>query len=439
VGKPDQLHQTNIGVPFRLGHIAGLDGLRGAAILLVLGIHAYLPFFKGGYLGVDLFFAISGFLITCLLLQEFDERGAINLKAFYKRRALRLLPALVVVLALPSAFVLWKGREDPMKVLLTVSAALFYFTNWLVAHYGITSTNFPVSWSLAQEEQFYLIWPITLFFLLRWRVSRVHVAALLAATAVILAVRRAFLWQGEESWLLLYHSPDTRSDAILLGCTLALLVHRRPIPASRLSRLAVALASLAAAGGLAFLVSSFWIRSPFMYQGGFLLAAALACTVLYGVLLPRSLLQRLFSFRPLVWVGRLSYSLYLWHSLTIKTSERFLNEYSVPWGAALVVEFALTFLVAWLSYRFVESPFLRLKGRSASQPSHAPARPGPRGKTEGGPVAEILRGAASFPHSSPTAVPGSLRSVGRVSAEKAEGWLLRPKKAAATPNRKPVP
>jgi peptidoglycan/LPS O-acetylase OafA/YrhL len=205
--------------PSRLSHIAALNGLRGIAILSVMFFHATLsgaggPRPSGGFLGVDIFFVLSGFLITALLLREWQQNGSIALRAFYARRALRLLPALfalmAVILLLPGVFY---SSVRPWRDALITTA---YATNWVRA-FGGEIGFFGHTWSLTIEEQFYVIWPLLLLALLKLRVGRRGILFLVVVGIAVPAVLRVDLWDGPMSVKRLYYGLDTRFDSLLLG------------------------------------------------------------------------------------------------------------------------------------------------------------------------------------------------------------------------------
>ena len=259
-------------MPFKLGQRPALDGLRGVSILWVIAFHFRdadhaLPT-RGGFLSVDVFFVLSGFLITALLLEEYHASGSIRFGAFYARRALRLLPALFVVVAVP--------------------------------------------------------------------------------------IIRLLQWDGPGSVNRLYFSTQTRADTLLAGCLLALLLSNGYIRgrASEIIRRFVPLAFAFSAFSLVFA----YHLSPWIYKGGYTIFAVSTAIVLWAIL-ERGFLRRLLESKPLLWVGRRSYGLYLWHWPIF-------NAALDHWGHAKVagpVALPLTFLCAWASYRWIEMPFLRLK------------------------------------------------------------------------------
>ena len=352
--------------PFvRLGYRPALDGVRGIAILAVLAVNSLLAFFPGGFIGVDIFFVLSGFLITSLLMDEWSSSGEISLKRFYARRALRLLPALFVMLIGSCLYgLLFQSREMATVTWREAFWVFFYFANWmLTTRHQVGSLDH--CWSLSVEEQFYLIWPILLSGLLRLGVKRERILLVLLLGIVISFAWRAFLWHHGAHYLRLYYGSDTRADALLIGClvgTLYSMGHLRSSSAT--SRVSATLALL----GVAFLlgVGMFLTHdNAFLYQGGFTLVALAAAALIAETVQSRdNLASRILSTAPLVWMGRISYSLYLWHYPVFHALrvERF---QALGWSPMLVhaIRFSAVFTVACGSFYLVERPFLRLKSR----------------------------------------------------------------------------
>jgi peptidoglycan/LPS O-acetylase OafA/YrhL len=308
---------------WRLGYRPALDGLRGIAVLLVLAQHALVPgFARSGTVGVTMFFVLSGFLITTLLLEE-RERGRINLGAFYLRRARRLLPALVLFLVVMA--VIGVGAD-------MIAASAFYYANWLhIARDGMEPLGHV--WSLSVEEQFYILWPLVLIVLsptARW----------LAVGLGVSVVLRMVLWFAGETTLAFF-STFTRADGLLGGCLLAYAFAVRPWqPARWMVGAAIAgLVLVSVIGSLDFLVSV-----------GIPLTIA-ASAVLIAVAAQSS--PTVLTWRPLVYVGTISYGLYLWHGPLLSWGRQ-----GVEWWAmgTLIVG---AFAIAAVSYRYVERPFLR--------------------------------------------------------------------------------
>jgi peptidoglycan/LPS O-acetylase OafA/YrhL len=320
----------------RLGYVPALNGLRGIAILGVLGVHLFG--LSGGFYGVDLFFVLSGFLITTLLLEEHDRTGLVSLRAFYIRRARRLLPALGAVLVLIA--VVGPMFYSPGLVASIVASGL-YAAN-IVRGFGhsdfLAATPAAHLWSLAQEEQFYVVWPIALL-ALRRRLTERRVMTLLAAGFVALVLYRAALAGAGAGWHRLYYAPDTHMDGLVLGCFLA-YARRRGLTVSALTG-CVAGALIVAA----FILGEQTVR----WSAGGLPVVELAAAALVLAALSPGPVRAVLSARPLVWIGALSYSLYLW-----QIPAMWLTGWDDRWGAL-----ALTVVFTLISYYVIERPFRR--------------------------------------------------------------------------------
>ena len=347
--------------PFVLGHRSALDGLRAVAILLVLAVHTtYLlvpeyqgRFIPGGFIGVDIFFVLSGFLITSLLLEEWGRRRVISMKNFYRRRALRLFPALWVMLAVQFGYTL--VEHDPGKAdLKGLAAIFFYVSNWSWKFGALTPANLGQTWSLAVEEQFYLLWPIVLLALLRSRHRRLLPWAMGCLIAVAFFSRIA-LWHARVPWTEIMVQTETRLDALILGALLAYALQRgwRPPPS-------VQAAGWLGAGVIAAVALTSHRESAWLFDGGYTLVALAAALVICAALDDRRPLGRMLSLPPLQTLGRLSYSLYLWHFLVFTAVER--AGHARPPSQRLVAGWGMTAVLSVASYRFVEQPFLRRKG-----------------------------------------------------------------------------
>ena len=357
---------------FRLGYRPSLDGLRGVAILAVVIHHTRQPFIQGGYLGVDLFFVLSGFLITTILLEEWERCGAVSFRRFYLRRALRLLPALVVLLA---AFVVLSvalslaGVEQkiPTPVGLTVLAVVFYQANWVWGFDLFDLGPLEHTWSLSVEEQFYLLWPVILVVLLRRVRQRHRVLALVGLGVLTSAAWRVQVWRSAESWERPYAGLDTRADALLMGSGLALIATAGLLPTSRSAKRTLGVAAAVATSILGWFAVTAPITAASMYLGGFTLVAVAAAVVIAHLLVgPPQSIERVLTSPGLVWVGRLSYSLYLWHIPIAAGIYLGVDRGAVPELAAIPAKIGLSLLAATLSFFLVERPFLRLKPRAAA-------------------------------------------------------------------------
>ncbi len=348
------------------GYLPALDGLRALSIAAVLLYHddELIP---GGYLGVDVFFVLSGFLITSLLFKEWHETGRIVLRRFYLRRALRLFPALAALLAVGMAFVLvFPHAPQAPHVLKGVGYSLIYMTNWASVRDPSLLGPLGHTWSLAVEEQFYLIWPILLIVLLRLTRGRWTLIAATIGLALASSVWRLFLLsRGSTPWRL-YVGTDTRADSLLLGCVAAFVLARPGVAGfiGRSRRLRLA------ALGAAILLLALMRRTSLEWVGygrGMFLVVAVAAALIAVVVAASSpdwAITSLLSMPPLVWMGRLSYSLYLWHFPIYGLMKP--GRFGGGIVAIRVGRIVAAFAVAAVSYYAIERPFLRLKKRISS-------------------------------------------------------------------------
>jgi peptidoglycan/LPS O-acetylase OafA/YrhL len=319
--------------------------------LLVLLSHAGLPVPGGGIVGVTLFFVLSGFLITALLLAEHHDAGTISLSNFYLRRALRLLPALAAVVAVITAWQVMAGSPDALR---QAGAALSYAANWIIISTGEIGP-FDHTWSLAVEEQFYLLWPLAVICLIRW--PRAMLGLLLVGLVGSVALRAA-LMAGGASIYRVSNGSDTRAEALLLGCILALLVTR----GVRLPGWTAAVAMV----GLCAAVVTVGYTAPGLTIG-LTIATVLAAVAVAGALeTPRWL-----SWSPLRRVGRVSYGVYLWHWPVIYLFG--VPASVLPDVVRIPLLIAASLAIAEGSYRLIESPFLRLKDRGLRAAQFRPA------------------------------------------------------------------
>ncbi|MDH0865028.1 acyltransferase [Mitsuaria sp. GD03876] len=348
---------------FRLGHRPALDGLRGFAVLCVMIFHAHTGFLEGGGLGVEIFFVLSGFLITTLLCEELDRYGNVDLKNFYARRALRLAPALlllVFVYAVWSCLALDGGKAR--QNLFEAGIALTYTSNWARAFWWNPPDLLGHTWSLSIEEQFYLLWPVILLVASRFTSDRRKLALLALGLAALSLVWRNVLLAHHRDAERLFNGLDTRADALMIGCALALAFSRQSVEVlrrrwARVLEVAGPLALVFIAGVMLVSAKEEW-REPYMYRWGFA-AVELAAAVLMAHLLVngQGLLARGFGVAALRWFGGLSYGLYLWHYPVY----RMLRANGASPMEILVGGSVITILVALVSYHALEQPVLTLK------------------------------------------------------------------------------
>jgi peptidoglycan/LPS O-acetylase OafA/YrhL/CubicO group peptidase (beta-lactamase class C family) len=349
-----------------LPYLPGLDGLRALAVVAVLLYHADLPV-RGGFLGVESFFVLSGFLITALLLAEWRRNGRIDLATFWARRARRLLPALLLVLAATHALATVLLRGDTPTLRGDSLAALGYVMNWHLIFGGqsyfdpmVRPTLLQHLWSLAVEEQFYLFWPLLFAAGMRFLRPRGLLLATLATAAASVALM-AWLFQPGADPSRIYYGTDTRASALLIGVALALVWSPGGAPAAE-SRRAGRLLDLAGALALGGLIAaSTWLYEshPLMYRGGFALVALGTALLIVAATHPRArLAPALLGCGPLRWIGTRSYAVYLWHWPIFSVTR---PHQDVPFGGwpLLALRLAIVLALAELSYRFVETPTRR--------------------------------------------------------------------------------
>jgi peptidoglycan/LPS O-acetylase OafA/YrhL len=349
-----------------------LDGLRALAVLGVLLYHAGVSWAPGGFLGVDAFFVLSGFLITSLLVDEWRKRGRIDFRAFWARRARRLLPALVLVVIAVGVYALFVARPDELeRIRGDTFGSLLYVANWRQlfesSYFAQLSTPSPLrhTWSLGIEEQWYLVWPLALVLVLRvtagrrWAVIGVT-TALAIGSAVLMAV--LFDPGGDPSRV--YYGTDTRAQALLLGAALAVLL-ARPRQRSRRRRRRPASGAASLIGlecvGIVAVVYLGWLwthvadTSTWLYTGGFLIEGLAVAALIAAATRPYSpILGPVLSLAPLRAIGWISYGLYLWHwpvYVYLTPARTGLDD-----AQLLVVRLAVTFALALASYRLVEQP-----------------------------------------------------------------------------------
>jgi peptidoglycan/LPS O-acetylase OafA/YrhL len=299
-----------------------LDGIRAFAVVAVLLYHAGVSWMSGGFLGVDAFFVLSGFLITALLVTEWSGTGAVALLAFWARRARRLLPALFLVLGAVALYAaLYAQPGDLHRIRMDALASLGYVANWRFVFSGqgyfdqfAAPSPLRHMWSLAIEEQFYLVWPLVLLGLLRvlrgrLRIVAIAVAALAAASAALMVV----LYDPGHDPSRVYYGTDTRVQSLLIGAFVAVAAGGVPVLGRRVRYVAHAVAIMAVLL-LGWMWSHAGENSTRLYQGALTVAALAVATVIVSVSQTKSgPLGAVLSLRPVVWIGTISYGLYLWH------------------------------------------------------------------------------------------------------------------------------
>ena len=394
----------------RVPYLPGLDGMRAIAVVAVMVYHANPDWLPGGYLGVEVFFVISGYLITLLLISEKERTSTVDMKHFWIRRARRLLPALFTMII---ALTIWTAlfeRDALGKLRGDVIAAFFYVSNWyqIWTGAGYTAANefAPLRhlWSLAVEEQFYVVWPLVMFALLRGgsrRIADISRWLVLAALGITLVTALVYtsgpigtpevtpdaFWSvfGREiskfDWS--YLGTFSRAAGLLLGAAFAMVW--RPVAVMRGPlRTKGRLLDVVALVGLAALAAMFWWMwligpdggNPFLFRGGFLLCAVATLMMVSAVTHERAATSKVLSIPVLLWIGTRSYGLYLYHwpiyQIIRKMAGVHLEVYE------FVVAMILTGIITELSYRFIETPIRRGTMRASLQRIWRSPVPGPR-------------------------------------------------------------
>lgn len=347
-------------------YITGLDGIRAIAVIMVLAYHLKLALFKSGFLGVTVFFVLSGYLITGILISEVEEEGTIDLKNFWLRRIRRLVPAvmsmavvIIFVSAVVNRIIFTKGCKDFL-------ASVLGFNNWWqifnkVSYFEAAGVPSPFThcWSLAIETQFYLIYPLILLGIYKLVKSREEgrakrgllfagVTLLLALISVILMI---VLFDPQQDASRVYYGTDTRAFSLLFGALLAILWEYRMVPRRLSASVNMVLGSVSFA---VLLVMTIAINgsSNFWYRGGQFFGTILTVLMVYAVSGRKTWLSRFLSNPVLKWIGDRSYSIYLWHYPIILLISKGLK---ASWWITLI-EIVLSVALAELSYRFIETP-----------------------------------------------------------------------------------
>ena len=339
-------------------YIKEIDGLRALAVIMVLAYHLKMPFAKSGLLGVTVFFVISGYLITGILINEIEESGGVDLKNFWLRRIRRLLPAvlsmavvMIFVSAVVNRVVFTKGCNDLLS-------AVFGYNNWWqifrkVSYFENAGAPSPFThcWSLAIETQFYLIYPILLILLSKARNRGKVFAAVTAVLALISVVLMGVLYSPDGDPSRVYYGTDTSAFSLLIGALAAIQKVYHIIKVKLRGKLWAVIGSISVLIliGMMMLISSY---SSFLYYGGQAIVSVLAAFVVYAVTVSRSLLNIILGSSILKWIGDRSYSIYLWHYPIIVLMSG--GKRAAWW--IVILEVVLSVGFAELSYRFIETP-----------------------------------------------------------------------------------
>ncbi|MCO7176547.1 acyltransferase family protein [Sporolactobacillus kofuensis] len=348
-------------------YMGGLDGLRGLSVLAVIAYHMNLSWAKGGFLGVGIFFVLSGYLITDLLIQEWEQTSTINLKTFWIRRAKRLFPAVLCLLLIlfGCLFLFYPSLVHSTR--MDAIAALFYYSNWWsIFHHQSYFENFAHPallkhfWSLAVEEQFYLLWPLCVILTLRLfrSIKWLYVLTLIFSGCSIILM--GFLYQPEMDPSRVYFGTDTRAFALLFGAALACIWPSQHLSQADSKPIRRFLDSIGLLAFVLILYSIYTVNEyeDFLYQGGMALFSIITVILISVLAHPSTFLGKWMGVAPLRWIGVRSYGMYLWHyPILLLTTPA--SEASDVHPLRIVMQFILILTVSSLSLRFIENPIRR--------------------------------------------------------------------------------
>jgi peptidoglycan/LPS O-acetylase OafA/YrhL len=326
---------------------------------MVLFFHAELPKSVGGFIGVDIFFVLSGFLISNILITEYKSANTISLKNFYIRRILRLIPAFVVVLLATNLFSLLFQRIDSQQILTESLYSFFYVSNWAAAFQWSGFDFLGHTWSLAIEEQFYLLWPAVLFLLLRSKLKLESISYIVLVAILSLICWRIYLNQIDTPYYRLYYALDTRFDSILSGSLLALLYQQEyfQVLILRKAKMIKAGAWISAAILTIFFFTISYLDRH-LYNFYFVIIEIAAFIIILNSLINKSdFINKVLRNKILMFIGTISYGLYLWHYPII----RFFHQYDFSRFATAVLAIATSLAMTILSWYMIEKPILKLK------------------------------------------------------------------------------
>ncbi len=342
-------------------YVRSLDGIRGIGMIVVMLGHLSILSYNAGFIAVDVFFVLSGFLITWLLLTERNDSGTINFRDFYYRRALRLLPTLFAMLAMFALYTCLTNPPDRIaKDFHYILEALFYWTNWgQIIGLGERLNFLAQTWSLSIEEQYYLLWPPILFLLLRRTASKTSLLWWTILVALLLAFMRAiYVELGTPAWnnyWRLARGLDTRADSLLVGCAIALAVSAQVFPRRRWLENTLFIAAAISIYGLIWLARHD-LYDPWMYEYGWFLASIFsAVLIVHLVYSPEGIIHWVLGSPPLVYLGVISYGFYVWHFPIFRILQA---HFPAHWQVMAVPAAAAATM---FSYYVVERPCLRLK------------------------------------------------------------------------------
>ncbi|EUJ39267.1 acyltransferase family protein [Brochothrix campestris] len=342
----------------------GLDGLRAVAILVVFAYHLHAPWAQGGFIGVDIFFILSGYLITSAILREWQQTQSFDFKKFLYRRFKRLIPAVYFLIIVVVVYVLLFKPVILHTLRGDALASLFYSSNWWfifhdVSYFDSFGAGSPLKnlWSLAIEEQFYFVWPIILLILLKYCQNKKQLLGVVVVMIILSISLMAWLFVPGSDPSRVYYGTDTRCFALLFGALLAIAIPTnrllKPLPATAVKTLNYI--GLGAFTLLLIGVLTLSELSSFLYYGGFVLVAFLAMIAVFVSAHPLTIWSKILATPPLHYFGTRSYSLYLWHYPVIILTTP-ITAAGVFSPTRSLLQFSITLVLAELSFRYVEAP-----------------------------------------------------------------------------------
>lgn len=348
-------------------YMPGLDGLRAISVLAVIAYHLNLSWAPGGFLGVGVFFVLSGYLITDQLVARWQRDRSLDLRSFWLRRARRLLPAMLLMTAVVCAYLALTDRSRLSSLGGDVLSAVTYVNNWWLIFHKVSyfdsfgpPSPFGHYWSLAVEEQFYLLWPLLLAVGLRFVPMRGKLAAFILAGAAASALAMALLYTPGSDPSRVYYGSDTRVFGLLIGAALAVVwpSGRLSENVRRSSRFVLDSLGLVSLAALLYMIGTMQEYDSFVYRGGLVLLSVVSAVLVAALAHPASGIARFLSVKPLRWLGVRSYGIYLWHYPVIALTTPAVDT-DGPNVMRMTLQFAASLALAALSWKFVEEPILR--------------------------------------------------------------------------------
>lgn len=353
------------------GYITGLDGLRAFAVLIVIAYHFSFNWAGGGFLGVDIFFVISGYLITSKVLSIQENKQSFNFKEFWSSRIRRLFPAVCVMIIITFIWVILFKPNLLINILGDGVSSIFYVSNWWFIFHKLSyfdsfgsPSPFKNLWSLSIEVQFYIIWPIILIIGYKILKKRDKLAKMVFGLALLSAMLMGILYKPGIDPSRIYYGTDTRAFELLIGSWLAIIcpmktfIARRSYSLKKNSNKQKKMLNITGTVSLTiFILCVIFVNeyNTFLYRGGLFLISLNAAILIACVCNPNSYLRHIFSWKPLTWIGERSYGIYLWHYPIIVLSTP-VYEIGNPSYLRVGLQLIITFIVANLSYNYIEIP-----------------------------------------------------------------------------------